>query len=195
MACLFACRYASPYSFGHDGVRSYRGGQAKQYGMLIGITVNEGLPPWMRSDLACINLNYIWPGPKEPADVQAVNEIVVDELVYSFWHGTVISDASRPGSVPACARSYLLHTINDHPAMTKSHRYAGHGAHAGACYGCAQQGHSIKGVRKSGMYSSRSSAVCGCLAAVFSLHCCACTADSAQPTPFIVVLLLLSVYL
>ena len=38
MACLFACRYASPYFFGHDGVRSYRGGQAKQYGMLIGIT-------------------------------------------------------------------------------------------------------------------------------------------------------------
>lgn len=119
------------------------------------MTINEALPPWMRYDLACVNVNCLWPGPKEPHDMQPLTDIFIDEMVYGYFYGYKVTDSSKPTCPAFNAKQYLLSTLFDQPALAHNMRRAAHGSHAGACGNCHQEGHSIEGIKKNAMYTGQ----------------------------------------
>ncbi len=96
------------------------------------------LPPWLRTRLQAFLVCCVVDGKSVNADAQPILELMIDELVYLYYHGVQVQDVSCTRSEPVTVRAMLLDTRFDHPGLYKMFRYLF--SQAAPCYMCHQVG-------------------------------------------------------
>ena len=122
-----------------DGVSPFkRGGRS-----FTPITLScLNLPKWLRDQIETIHLCCIVPGPKAPSDLQPILEVIVDDLMYLYYNGLRVEDASdgAKGLQAAHCRAMLINVISDYRGYPKLFRYTQSPAFVGGCYMCGIRG-------------------------------------------------------